>query len=95
MALHLARLPPPMHTPYLVKEGGRRVHKRSILARMSVIEGVVNKFFDFLTPPKHKIVCMYLLTDALFQAMKDNTIINILLEMGWAIVKIVHNKFHP
>ena len=89
MDLHLAWLPPPMHTPYLVKDGGRRVHKRGILARMSVIRGVVNKFFDFLTPPKHKIVFMYLLTNALLQPMKDTTIINVLHEMGQAIFSLV------
>ena len=67
----MACLPPPMHTPYLVKEGGRRVQKRGILARMSVIGGVVNKFFDFLTPPKHMIVCMYLNINTSLQTLMD------------------------
>ena len=71
MALHMARLPPPMHTPYLFKKRGRRVHKRGILVRMSVIGGAINKFFNFLTPPKHKIVCTYLIMNTLLQNLMD------------------------
>ena len=71
IALHQTHLSPPMHTLHLVKEGGEECLRKEILARMSVIRGVVNRFLDFLTPPKHTIACMYLITNILLQNLMD------------------------